>query len=129
MSFDFGSSHLLAGLIVGAYVFWTVSFCALHVWQPRLLDAALEYDSRLDWSKEHEWLDRLSGFYHVLAVAIPIIAIAFIVLVSNHDTDDRSLTFLSIVALAGLVLLVWTSRRVKYWLEVQESFNPKLDEF
>lgn len=124
MVFDSVSSHLLAGLIVGAYTFWTITFCALHVWQPRLLEAGLEHDAELDWAVEHVWLEKICNFYHVLAVAIPIVAIAWIVLVSRHDTDERSLTVLSLVALLGLVLLVWTSQRVRYWLGVQMSFNP-----
>jgi len=129
MAFDFIGSHLVAGLIVAAYSFWAVTFCALHVWQPRLLEIALQRDARLDWTDTHQRLERRCGIYHVLAVAIPIVAIAWIVLFSNHDTDQRSLTVLSIVALGGLVLLVWTSQRVNYWLGLQQSFNPVPDDF
>ena len=129
MSFDFISSHLLAGLITGAYVFWTVNFFALHAWKPGLLELALRHDARLDWSKEHNWLEKLSGFYYVLAIAIPIVAIAFIVLLSDHDTDERSLSVLSLLGLLGLVSLVWTSRQVRHQLEIQKSFDPEQEEF
>ena len=129
MAFDFISSHTLAGLFVGAYGFWCVTFCALYVWQPRLLEAALNHDARLDWTKEHQLLQKLAGINHVLAIAIPTIAIAWIVLVSKSDTDDSSLAVLSIVALLGLVLLVWTSRRVEQCLKLQQSFDPVADDF
>lgn len=127
MTFDFVSSHLLAGLIVGAYTFWSITFCALYIWQPKLLEAALEHDAQLDWTGPHQQLKKRCGFYHVLALAIPIIAIAWIVLVSDHETDERSLTVLSVVALLGLFLLVWTSRQVNYWLDLQTKFNPDQD--
>ena len=127
MTFDFVSSHLLAGLIVGAYTFWSITFCALHIWQPKLLEAALKNDGQLDWSGSHQQLKKQCGFYHALASAIPIIAIAWIVWVSDHETDERSLTALSIVALFGLFLLVWTSRRVNYLLDLQAGFNPEQD--
>jgi hypothetical protein len=129
MSLEFIGSHFVAALITGAYVFWTVTFCALHVWQPRLLEAALDSDARLDWSGHHRWLQKLCGFNHVLAIAVPIVAIAWIVLVSDHDTDERSLSVLSLVALGGLVLLVWISRRVNYWLGVLRSFDPVEEDF
>ena len=124
MIFDFVGSHFIAGLITGAYVFWMVSLCALYLWQPRLLKLALEQDGELDWTSEHNRFTKWFGFYHVLALAIPIISIAWIVLISDHDTDERSLTVLSCIALGGLILLVWASRQVKHCLRIQRSFNP-----
>ena len=128
MIFDFVGSHFIAGLITGAYVFWIVSLCALYVWQPRLLRLALDRDGELDWTSEHTRFTKRFGFYHVLAMAVPIISIAWIVLISDHDTDQRSLTVLSLIAMGGLILLVWSSRQVKHWLRIQRSFNPAQDE-
>ncbi|MGI9516749.1 MAG: serine/threonine-protein kinase [Pirellulaceae bacterium] len=126
---DFLLSHCLAGLIAAAYVFWVVTWTALYVYHPRLLEASLRYDENTNWSARHAWLERAAGFYHVLAIAVPIIGIAWLVLYHQAgDQDKGALTVLSVVSLLGLILLVWVSQQVRKRLEVLKSFDPPSDE-
>jgi hypothetical protein len=123
--FDFFVSHLLAGLIAGSYAFWMVTWCALYVWLPELLNAALDHDRYADWSPIIRWLQRLAGFYHVLAVAAPLLAIAWLVL--YHNSADKSpLAFVSLVSLLGLAVLVWVSRGVQDRLAGLEAVAGRL---
>ena len=111
-SIDFVGSHILAGVIAGAYIFWMISWCALHVWQPRLLAASLDNDEYSTWTTQYDLLRRFCGFYHVLALAIPPIAITWLVL--YHDSRDKfALTVVSIVSVLGLIVLSWASRGVQ----------------
>ncbi len=110
--FDFGISHLLAGLIAGAYAFWMVTWCALYVWLPELLNASLDHDEETDWSGTVARLQTLCGFYHVLAISIPPLAIAWLVLYHN-STDKFPLAVVSAVSLLGLAVLVWVSQRIQ----------------
>lgn len=123
MSFDFIFSHLIAAVLTGSYVFWTLNYFAIHLWQPRLLEMAMQYDAQLNWKTSHQKTEFWCGIYHVLATATPLIAIAWIVLVSDHETDERSLTALSVIGLGGLALLVWVSRRVRQGLTTLRSFD------
>lgn len=130
MSFDFIFSHFIAAVLTGSYVFWMLNYFALRLWQPRLLEMAMQSDAQLSWSPEHRKTEFWCGIYYVLATAAPLIAIAWIVLVSDHETDERSLTALTVIALSGLAILVWVSRQVRQGLRILRSFDlDKSNEF
>ncbi len=124
---DFFISHVLAGMIAAAYTFWMVTWCGLYVWLPELLNAALDNDEHSDWSPMISWLQKLAGFYHVLAISTPLLAIAWLVLYHN-SADKTPLAVVSVVSLLGLGVLVWVSRQVQDRLAVMQSIATSLAE-
>lgn len=125
---DFVGSHFLAGLIAGAYVYWLLTWCAVHVWQPVLLEASLDHDEESDWTGLYEWVEQRCGFYHVLALAIPPVAIIWLV-VYHESRDKLALTVVSIVSVLGLILLAWVSRGVQKQLgRLKSLFEPAREE-
>jgi eukaryotic-like serine/threonine-protein kinase len=125
---DFVGSHFLAGLIAGAYVFWLLNWCAVHVWQPVLLEASLDHDEESDWSGLYEWLEGRCSFYHILALAIPPVAIIWLV-VYHESRDKIALTVVSVVSVLGLLLLAWVSRGVQKQVDLLKSLFESEKEF
>ena len=72
-------------------------------------------------------LERQCGFYHVLAISIPPLAVAWLVLY-HHSDDQTSLAVVSIVALLGLAVLVWISRQVFSRLATLKQLAERLAE-
>jgi hypothetical protein len=124
---EFAGSHFQAGLIAGAYLFWMITYCSLHAWQPRLLSTALEHDEYSNWTTSYEWLQRLCSVWHVLALAIPPVAIVWLVLY-NNSRDKFALAVVSIVSVLGLVVLSWVSRRVHDQLATLKSLVHREDD-
>lgn len=125
--FDFVVSHLLAGLIAAAYSFWMVTWSAMYVWLPELLSASLDNDESTDWSPALARLQKQCGFYHVLAISVPPLAVAWLVLYHN-SSDKTPLAVVSLVSLLGVAVLVWVSRRIQDRLDVLSSIAERLAE-
>ena len=104
-----------------------MTWCALYVWLPELLNAALDHDDATNWNPRLARLDRQCGFYHVLAISIPPLAVAWLVLYHNSD-DKAPLAVVSMVALLGLVVLVWISRQVLRRLATLRQLSDRLAE-
>lgn len=121
---DFIGSHLLAGLTTGAYVFCGVTCCSLGAWHARLVRVAIEKSVWPDFEQDIEKLRRRVSFYQILAVATPLASIA--VLINWRHTDNTfALGVLSSGALAGLVFLGWTLRKINESLEIIGRMNSR----
>ena len=102
---DFIGSHVLAGLVTGAFSFVAGSWCALRFWQPVLFQSFLRSAELPRIAHAIRRLERLLGIYQFVAVTIPMLAVALLVTWS----DDRSrwaLSTLSIASVIGLPLLL-----------------------
>jgi hypothetical protein len=99
----------------------------LFDWHPRLLAASLDNDEYSNWTTPYESLRMYCSVYHVLAMAIPPIAIIWLVL--YHDSRDKvALTVVSIVSVLGLVVLSWASRGVQKQLTSLQSLVHRTDD-
>lgn len=121
---DFIGSHLLAGLVTGAYVFCGVTCCSLAAWHPQLVRKAIAKDVWLSYKEPVRRLRRRVSFYQVLAIATPLASIA--VLINwRHTENTFALGLLSSGALAGLAVLSWTLRKMNESLGIMDAMESR----
>ena len=114
---DFSVSHLLAGLTMGAYLFCATSATALACWVPHILAHSLDVTPKIHWQQIAKRLSAELVAVQILAVSCPMLAVTLLVNV-HQRTSTFAIGILSVVALAGLVLLVFCSRLINRSLKV-----------
>jgi len=120
--FDFIGSHLLAGLVTGAFSFVAVAYLALRFWQPCLFHSFLRSAETPDIKSAITKLGYLLGVYQFIAVLIPMLAIALLVLWGDAK-NKQALAALSIAAVICIPLLFGASNQIKKRLETIERMS------
>lgn len=96
---DFLMSHSLAGISIMSITFFSLTWLALRCWLPVLMRNRFVPELLDRVAGELKRIARLITVYQVLAIVVPSLAIALLVIVG----DARNKFALSVISLAGLV--------------------------
>ena len=95
----FVMSLIVCGLIAGAYPYFLVSFLAVRVLYPALLNGGMPSAAELP---ALERVDRELGRYRTVAAAIPLLAV--VLLATKGLSNPAAVAILSVAGLAGILL-------------------------
>jgi hypothetical protein len=115
---DFPLSHLTAGLICGAFVFFGLTMLSVVAWHPKLVMAAINQGTIVDVEKHVERIRTRTYWYRVIAIGAPLVAIA--TLVNFRTKNTFAVSCLSIAAIVGLVLMARAIRDIAKSLDLIE---------
>ena len=113
---DFPISHLLAGLISGAFVFFGLTMLSVAAWHPRLVMSAMKQDIFVDPSQPVNRIRRRLYMYRVLAIGAPLIGIA--TLVNFRTSNTFAVSCLSVGAIIGLLAMAYAIRKIGTGLDL-----------
>jgi len=120
---NFLFSHVLAGLIVGAYSFFAITATALFAWENRLLGQALIERQLVDHLPSLDALSRWVLVYQAVAAVIPLGSVALLVVVGDAE-NKFALGVLSVASFIGVALTLLLTRKIQYRLsELQGIFS------
>lgn len=122
---DFILSHCLAGLITASYLFCTVTAFSLTAWHPKLVRESLDREVDLEIEGQLANVTSRNFRYQLLGVATPLAAIAMLVNLRT-GLDTFAVGVLSVAALAGLVVLNWTSQLIAKSIQLLEQKKARL---
>ncbi|WP_157665160.1 serine/threonine-protein kinase [Mariniblastus fucicola] len=115
---DFPLSHFLAGLICGAFVFFGLTMLSVVAWHPRLMMAALNSGTQIEFKNCLSQIRTRTYWYRVIAIGAPLVAIA--TLVNFRTSNTFAVSCLSIAAIVGLVAMANALRQIGRSLDLLE---------
>jgi hypothetical protein len=121
---DFIGSHLLAGLITGAFSFVAATYCSIRYWQPILFLNYLRLPEIPDVSVRVNRLRKLLGFYQFVAVLIPMLSVALLTLWGNAQ-NIIALNVSSLAGVFGIIPLFVATQQIQKRLDVVQKMIEK----
>ena len=117
---DFVLSHALAGISITALTYFGLTWLSLRSWLPALIrDHYSEPVTRLIVS-ELERVDRRIGWYQVIAISVPSVAIALLVIVGNAQ-NKFALTVISLAGIIGIPLVFLANQQINRMIRTYRS--------
>ncbi|MCA9264696.1 MAG: serine/threonine protein kinase, partial [Planctomycetales bacterium] len=115
----FFASLVVCGLIVGAYPFFGAFAMVVESWYPLLIgNGAVEREDLPVFQK----LQKLSWYYLVTAVLVPMISVAILLTIQSIDPDVVvMLRFVSIMGIVLFIVVFALARRVQQDLAILEA--------
>ena len=120
---DFIASHAMAGLISAAFTYFGLTIFTVSTWHPRLVRQAIKQGSSIGVLQSIKRIRDQVYFYRVVAIGVPLIAIA--VLVNFRDSIDYAVSFLSVAAICGLLAMARAIATINRSLSLIERMESR----
>lgn len=111
---DFIASHTLAGIAITALTFFAITYLALRVWLPVLIQNSFTEKVVATVTSGLNSLLVKIPIYQMLAVSVPLLAIALLVMYKDSMSDsEQALRVISVFGLVTIPIVLYGGNRIR----------------